>query len=174
MFISNYWREKKKFKHTHTHKWMKKRSKGREIDNLTQLDEKWHNGNFRVVHQNTNGWRRMKGPRDKTYMDEKWSKTSFLHKGNGGLFISKIFILEKWQEPTKAKKIITQRKLLHVCKGERMDEKWRRAIMGCWLAIFIQEKKRETQNRNQEKKENTCKRDENFISSSQGQLWVVH
>jgi hypothetical protein len=55
-----------------------------------------------------------------------------------------------------------------------MDEKWRRAIMGCLLAIFIQEKKRETQNRNQEKKENTCKRDENFISSSQGQLWVVH
>jgi len=71
-----------------------------------------------------------------------------------------------------------------------MDEKWTRAIMGCsWLAIFIQGKKRETQNKNQKKKKksakgetlfkfaknrNGCKRDENLITSSQGQLWVVH
>jgi len=71
-----------------------------------------------------------------------------------------------------------------------MDEKWTRAIMGCsWLAIFIQGKKRETQSKNQKKKKksakgetlfkfaknrNGCKRDENLITSSQGQLWVVH
>jgi hypothetical protein len=74
-----------------------------------------------------------------------------------------------------------------------MDEKGSRAIVGCsWLAIFIQGKKRETQNKNQKKKKkkkksekgetlfkfaknrNGCKRDENLITSSQGQLWVVH
>ncbi len=31
----------------------------------------------------------IKGPRDKKQMDEKGSKTSFLHKGNCGLFVSK-------------------------------------------------------------------------------------
>jgi len=39
-----------------------------------------------------------------------------------------------------------------------MDEKWTRAIMGCsWLAIFIQGKKRETQNKNQKKKKKVQK-----------------
>jgi hypothetical protein len=59
----------------------------REIENLAQLDEKWHKGNFaKHFEMDEEG---IKGPRDKKQMDEKGSKTSFLHKGNCGLFISK-------------------------------------------------------------------------------------
>jgi hypothetical protein len=40
----------------------------REIENLQQLDEKWHEGNFCKTQMDEEG---IKGPRDKTQMDEK-------------------------------------------------------------------------------------------------------
>lgn len=81
--------KKKKLKNTRTQMEMDEegiQGEG-EIENLPQLDEKWHKGNFaKHFEMDEEG---IKGPRDKKQMDEKWSKTSFLHKGNCGLFISK-------------------------------------------------------------------------------------